>query len=178
MTTPYIGEIQLFGFNFAPYGWAQCQGQTMPIAQFSTLYALLGVQYGGNGTSNFQLPNFTNRAPAAQGAGPGLTPRTVGETVGENGVALLVTQMPAHTHGVTLFNQADNAKRTGVPGANNYLSNPHNASTKPYGPPPGNTLLAPQTLGVTGGSQSHENRQPYLALNFCLALEGTYPDFS
>ncbi|QWT18981.1 tail fiber protein [Bacillus sp. NP157] len=177
MTTPYLGEIQLFGFNYAPQGWAQCEGQTLPLSQFSALYTLLGVQYGGNGTSNFMLPNFSNRTPASQGRGPGLTPRSVGDTVGENSVTLLATEMPAHGHGVLIYNQSDNSKRTGTPVNGAYLSNPHSSSTKPYAPLPGNTLLAPQTLGVSGGNQPHENRQPFLALNFCIALEGVYPSF-
>ncbi|HEX7813770.1 phage tail protein [Dyella sp.] len=177
MSTNYIGEIQLFGFNFAPQGWALCQGQTLQISQFSSLYALLGVSYGGNGTSNFQLPNFANRTACSQGQGPGLSQRQVGAATGTDSVALTIDEMPAHNHLVSLYSQADATKRTGMPTNGVYLSNSHNTSTLPYTAPPANSAFAPQALVQTGSGLPHENRQPFLAVNFCIALEGMFPSF-
>lgn len=176
MTTPYVGEIQLFGFNFAPIEWAFCNGATLAIQQNTTLFALLGTQYGGNGQTTFQLPNLVGRAPCSQGQGLGLTQRTIGETFGENGVTLLTSQIPAHTHALTLFQQSDTGKRAGTPASGNALSAPTKAS--PFAAnASANTPFAANSIGPAGGSQPHENRQPYLALNFCIALQGVFPQF-
>ncbi len=102
MTEPYIGEIQLFGFDYNPYGWALCNGATLPVTQNNVLYSLLGVAYGGNGTTTFQLPNFVTRAGCQQGAGPGLTPHTLGSNFGSASVSLQSTQIPMHQHGALL----------------------------------------------------------------------------
>lgn len=176
MTTPYVGEIQLFGFDFAPIGWAYCNGATLTIQQNSTLFALLGTTYGGNGTSNFQLPNLAGRAPCNQGQGVGLTQRTIGETFGENSVTLLASQIPAHTHALTLFQQNDAGKRSGTPASGNALSAPLKASPFATGGK-ADTPFAANSIGPAGGNQPHENRQPYLAVNFCIALQGAYPQF-
>jgi microcystin-dependent protein len=174
MTTPYLGEIQLFGFTFAPYTWATCSGQLMPISQNSTLFSLLGTNYGGDGRSNFGLPNFLDNASCSQGQGPGLTPRTVGESFGEAGVSVLASQMPSHNHALNLYRQTVPAQRHSVPLANDGVLLPGSAS--PFVPNVApNTTFAPTMIGVTGGGQAHENRQPFLALNFCIALQGVFP---
>jgi microcystin-dependent protein len=178
MTTPFVGEIQIFGFNFAPAGWAFCDGSLLQIRQYSALFSLLGTAYGGDGVNTFGLPNFANRVGCSQGQGPGLSQRTMGETDGSNGVALTSNEIPMHNHLVTIFGQNDNTKRSGTPQSNYYLSNPHNSSTNPYGPMPANATFSPVTLGSTGSNQPHENRQPALALNFCIALQGAFPSFN
>ncbi|RWA69325.1 tail fiber protein [Mesorhizobium sp.] len=176
MTTPFLGEIQVFGFNFAPRGWAFCSGSLVPIQQYSALFALLGVNYGGNGTTNFQLPNFAGRAGCSQGQGPGLTLRTIGETFGENSETLTLAEMPAHMHQFTIYNQPDVAKKAASPSAGNSLTSPTDTSAFVAGAQP-NAKFPANMIGFTGGSQPHENRQPYLALNYCVALQGVFPSF-
>jgi microcystin-dependent protein len=179
MTTPFIGEIQLFGFNFAPHGWAFANGATLPISQNTTLFSLLGTIYGGNGQTTFQLPNLAGQAACNQGQGPGLTARTIGETFGENSVTLLSTEIPAHNHGVQLFHQTDSSKLVGTPATGNAIALPKNAPTKAFAEKAAaNAPFASKVIGMDGGSQPHENRQPYLAVNFCIALGGVYPSFS
>ncbi|GLQ86466.1 phage tail protein [Dyella flagellata] len=178
MTQPYIGEIQLFGFNFAPLNWAFCNGATLAISQNTTLFSLLGTFYGGNGQTTFQLPNLVTRGACNQGQGPGRTSRLMGETFGEAEVALLTNAMPSHNHGFQLFNQTDTTKRTAGPTTNSALQLPHQADPfPPQGTVPNGTF-APTMLGVTGQNIPHENRQPSLAINYCIALVGVFPQFS
>ncbi|HWX65386.1 MAG TPA: tail fiber protein [Rhodanobacter sp.] len=177
MTTPFLGEIQIFGFNFAPAGWALCNGATLPIQQYTALFSLLGTNYGGDGVRTFQLPNLVSRAPCSQGASPGLTPRTIGEVFGNNTVTLDQSSMPTHTHALTIFSQPDATKRAATPGPNYGIIPPQNSS--PFiGATAPNTTLSPNVIGPAGGGQPHENRQPYLALNFCIALRGAFPSFN
>ncbi len=179
MTEPFIGQIQIFGFNFNPRGWAFCNGATLPISQNTALFSLLGTQYGGNGQTTFQLPNFASRAGNQQGQGPGLTPRTIGETFGVNTVTLLSTEMPMHSHGMVLYSQADASKRASTPATGNALSVTSSASTRPFLPNGStNTSFAPNMIQPSaGGGQPHQNQQPYLGLNFCIALQGIFPSF-
>lgn len=177
MSEPFVGEIQIFGFNFPPRGWASCNGATLAIQQNTVLFALLGTQYGGNGQTTFQLPNLMAQAACNQGQGPGLTPRDIGETFGSATVTLTSQQMPNHTHTLQFFNQGDPAKRLSTPQANAALNLPSQASSKFFAPAGVMTSLAPAALQPAGGSQPHENRQPYLALNFCIALQGVFPSF-
>ncbi len=176
MTEPFIGEIQVFGFNFAPSGWAFCSGATIAIQQNTALFALLGTSYGGNGTTTFQLPNFTNRAGCNQGQGPGLSRRAIGDTFGANSETLTVAEMPAHPHQFTIYNQSDSTKKTTSPSAGNSLTTPGGTQAFVANAQP-NTQFVPTMLGVTGSGQPHENRQPYLALNFSIALQGVFPSF-
>ena len=179
MTEPYIGEIQLFGFNFNPRGWAFANGATLPISQNTALFALLGVTYGGNGQTTFQLPNFAGRAGCAQGQGGGLSPRTMGQAFGVNTVALNSNQIPSHTHTLTYFNTSDATKRAASPNPNNALSGPTNSTITAFLPPGTvNTQFAPNMISPSqGGGQPHQNQQPYLGVNFCIALQGIYPSF-
>jgi len=178
VTQPFLGEVQLFGFNFNPRGWAFCNGATLPISQNTALFSLIGTIYGGNGQTTFQLPNLAGRAACQQGQGPGLSPRTLGETFGVNTVTLTSNQIPSHNHGVNAWSQPDPAKRSGTPSANggfSFLSadtvaKTFNASV--------NTTFAPNAISATsGGGLPHQNQQPYLGVNFCIALEGIYPSF-
>lgn len=175
MTEPFIGQIQIFGFNFAPRGWAFCNGATLAIQQNTALFALLGTQYGGNGTTTFQLPNFVNRTGCTQGQGPGLTPHQIGENFGSNSVTLTTQEMPAHTHPVQIYGQNDASKRQSAPANGTALGTPLAAAFTAAGT--ANSPFPPAMIGPTGGGQPHENRQPYLAMNFCIALEGIFPSF-
>ena len=179
MSQPFIGQIQQFGFNFPPRGWAFCNGATLAISQNTALFSLIGTIYGGNGQTTFQLPNFAGRAGAQQGNGPGLTPRSLGEAFGVNTVTLTSNQIPQHNHGLVLYAQSDTSKRSHSPSANAGVSVPSENAVTPFigtvGP---NTQFAPNMLSPSqGGGQPHQNQQPYLGLNFCIALQGIYPSF-
>ena len=174
MSDPFMGEIQLYAFQFAPKDWAFCAGQIMSIQQNSALFSLLGTTYGGDGKVTFGLPNFQSSAACAQGSGPNLTPRELGETFGSESVTLLTNEMPAHSHAANFYGQRDNTKRQGIPASGSALVSPNN------------TMIFAQTTTVSGnfpvteltptsGGQPHPNQQPYLAMNFCLALAGVYP---
>ncbi|HEX7339124.1 MAG TPA: tail fiber protein [Rhodanobacteraceae bacterium] len=172
MSDPFIGEIQLFGFDFAPQGWAFCQGQLLPISQNTTLFSLLGTQFGGNGTTTFALPDFHGRAACAQGQGPGLSPRAVGDTFGTTQVTLDEAQMPAHMHAANVYNEHQTATPHGTPVSGDALVAPTHTTAFTDS---ANTSFASGAVGPSGGSQPHTNLQPFLALNFCIALSGIYP---
>jgi microcystin-dependent protein len=174
MTQPFIGEIQLFGFNFNPRGWAFANGATLSIAQNTALFSLIGTIYGGNGQTTFQLPNFAGRAGCEQGNGPGLSPRSLGETFGVNTVTLISTQIPQHNHGINAYVPGN----SNAPVANGGLSQPSLAANKTFNSSAPNTTFAPNMLSPSqGGGFPHENQQPYLGVNFCIALQGIYPSF-
>lgn len=178
MTEPFIGEIQMFGFNFNPRGWAFCNGATLPIQQNTALFSLLGTTYGGNGQTTFQLPNFAGRAGCQQGQGPGLTPRSLGEAFGTNTVTLTSAQVPQHNHGINAFSQSDINKKSGSPSNGSALSSLGSGTAKPFIAAPLNTQFAPNMIQPSaGGGQPHQNQQPYLGVNFCIALQGIYPSF-
>jgi microcystin-dependent protein len=170
MSEPFLAEIRIFPFNFAPRSWAFCNGQLLPISQNSALFSLLGVTYGGNGTTNFALPNLQGNVPLAPGQGPGLTPRELGETGGSEAATLLSTQIPSHTH--PLQASPGNAA-AGTPVAGASLARARGGIA--YTPSSSPTPMSPSVVGATGGSLGHNNMQPYLALNFCIALEGVFP---
>lgn len=163
MTTPYLGEIRLMSFNFAPKGWALCNGQLLPILQNEALFSLLGTSFGGNGQNNFALPDLRGRVPIHAGGAA-----SYGEYGGAVAHTLTLTQLPAHTHAVRVSSSADggNAIPTG-----RFLGGGNNV----YGAPESLTAMHPGSVGNAGGGQAHENRQPYLVLNFCIALQGVYP---
>jgi len=169
MTDPFLAEIRIFAGNFAPTGWAVCNGQLLPISQNTALFSLLGTFYGGDGKSTFALPNLQGAAPMHQGQGPGLSQRFVGEQGGEPSVTLLQTEMPSHTHALNATNQLQNlpdpaAHAVARANANAYVQNPGSY-----------TQMNPEAIGQTGGSQPHNNMQPYLGLTFIIALQGIFP---
>jgi len=177
MSDQFVAEIRIFGGNFAPLGWAFCNGQLLPIAQNTALFSLLGTNFGGNGTSTFGLPNLQGAAPLGMGQGPGLTNRAIGQTGGEPTVTLLSTQTPAHNHNAqaaatggtdsptgTVWGEAREGK-TPV-----HLYAPSNAGT--------NVAMNASVLSPVGGGQPHNNLQPYLVLTFIIAQQGIYPSRS
>ncbi len=176
MSDPFLGEIKTVGFSFAPQGFAFCNGQMLPITQYSALYAVIGIQYGGNGTSNFALPNLQAAAPMHWGSGPGLTPRTVGEAVGTPNVTLALDEMPAHIHGLNAgaVTPPNPSQNVATPTAQAMIgpSNPNMAFSDVATPL---VAFSPTAIGMVGGSQSHENRHPLMALNFIIALQGIFP---
>lgn len=166
----YLAEIRLFATNFAPKGWALCAGQTMPINQNQALFALLGTTYGGNGQTTFALPDLRGRALMHAGQAPGQAQRhTLGETGGAESVTLNAAQLPAHTHSVVAG--AGDASTTQPAGA--LLATAPDAYVRGSGQEL--LVLDPRSVRPTGGGQAHENRQPFLALNYCIALTGIFP---
>lgn len=173
MSEPFIGEIRVFGFDFAPRGWAFCDGQLLPVGQYTALYSILGTTYGGDGRTSFALPNLHGRAPMMYGRGPGLTARREGEVGGVSHVTLTHAEMPSHTH-TMLVSTAP--ARSGEP-KDQYLGTARGAL--PYvevaGGTEPDTVMAADALAPAGGSLPHNNLQPYLVLNYCIALEGLFP---
>jgi microcystin-dependent protein len=181
----FVGEIRLFPFNFAPFGWAVCAGQILPISQNTALFSLLGTFYGGNGTSTFALPDLQGRVAIDVGQGPGLSNYVIGQVSGIETVSLLVTEMPSHAHTLTaagtLKAKSGGGDRQtpsgGAPAAETegatatYSSAAPNASMKAGGV----TFSGTATAATAGSSTAHENRMPFLTLNYCIALQGIFP---
>ena len=176
MGDPFLGEIKTVGFNFAPAGFALCNGQLMQIQQNSALFSVLGITYGGNGTTNFALPNLQAAAPMHWGTGPNLSPRVIGESDGTASVTVTVSELPTHTHmlNAAALNPPNTAQNVPMPTAQAMIgpSNPNMAFSDVSTPP---VAFSPAAIGMTGGSQSHENRQPLLSLTFVIALQGIFP---
>ena len=162
MSDPYLSEIRLMSFNFAPRGWAQCNGQFLPINQNQALFALLGTTYGGNGQTTFALPNLQGKVPLHVGSG-----HTLGESAGSSSVTITQQQLAQHIHAL----QATNSNGNFLDPAGAVLAALNNA----YGGPANLTTLHTSSITNVGGSQAHNNMQPYLVLNFCIALQGVFP---
>lgn len=174
MSEPFIAEIRIFAGNFAPRGWAFCDGQLLPVSQNTALFSLIGTTYGGDGRSTTALPNLEGRAPMHPGRGPGLTSRRLGQRGGAETVTLAESQMPNHTHSVG----ADSRGSRGAP-ADRYLGDPRRRAELFHTDTTSNLVnMADQALAPTGGSQPHNNMQPFLAINFIIALVGLYPSRS
>lgn len=169
---PFLAEIRIFSFNFAPTGWAFCNGQLLPISQNTALFALLGTVYGGDGKSTFALPDMEGSAPMHPGQGPGLSDRVLGEQSGVDTITLLVSEIPIHSHALRA---SDAVGEDRVPGPDRSLARSAggNLYCNPAGSP--QDSMAPQALGVTGGGLPHNNMMPYLTMNFCIALQGVFP---
>lgn len=169
MAEPFLSEIRIFSFNFPPKGWALCNGQLLPINQNQALFALLGTTYGGNGQTNFALPNLRGRTPIHSGNG-----HTLGEAAGTTAVTINIQQLPTHTHflnnNMAVVSDTQNATQ-GSPGGNNWA----NAGKQMWCTSQPNATMNPQSVGSVGGNQPHTNMQPYLVLNFCIALQGIFP---
>jgi microcystin-dependent protein len=202
MSEPFIGEIRMAGFNFAPAGWAMCQGQLLSISQNSALFSLLGTSFGGNGVSNFQLPDLQGRSPVGTGQGIGLSPVNIGQSSGTENATLTINNLPAHTHtaavtggvsvsgavAVPATTTASTTDESAVPGTNKVLG-PVSAAGRNgllYSTDPANTTLAPFNVSMTGPSPAITNsitgnglpfslRNPYLGITFIIALQGIFP---
>ncbi len=172
MSNPFVAEIRIFPFNFPPKGWAFCDGQLLPISQNTALFSLLGTTYGGDGKSNFALPNMQGNAPMHPGQGPGLSLHDLGETGGSDTVTLLESEIPSHSH--TLMASSGLGNRLAP--SSNVLARETGATTfVPADPPPALVAMSFNAIAPAGGDQPHNNLQPYLTLNFCIALQGVYP---
>lgn len=169
---PFVAEVRVFSFNFAPKGWAFCSGQLLPLSQNTALFSLLGTMYGGDGKSTFALPNLEGSAAVGAGQGPGLSQRYPGEQSGTPTVTLLQSEIPAHTHGMQ---STLSLATTSAPSAQTSFSKATGGT--PYKAPPFGTTatLNIQAMSVTGSSFPHNNMMPYLCLNFCIALQGVFP---
>ncbi|MBX3120520.1 MAG: phage tail protein [Fimbriimonadaceae bacterium] len=172
MAEPFLGEIRLVAFNFAPQGWATCSGQLLPIAQNDALFALIGTIYGGNGQTTFALPDFRGRVAVSHGQGPGLSNYLLGQASGSEGITLSTNQIPTHNHTMAVSSNTATTSdpRNGVfakPNVNPRMQNLYGS--------PANVAMEGDTIGAAGGSQPHENRQPFLSLLYVIALQGIFP---
>jgi len=170
MSDPFLAEIRIFPLNFAPKGWAFCQGQLLPISQNTALFSLLGTTYGGDGRSNFALPDLQGSVPIQQGQGSGLSQYNLGDTSGSDTVSLLQSEMPSHNHTMSAENQVDGNK--GAPSTNTTFARSKGGSLYQSA---NNVTMSPFVVAPAGGNQQHNNLMPYLTLNFCIALQGIYP---
>lgn len=171
MAEPFIGEIKMVGFNFAPRGYATCDGQLLPIAQNTALFSLLGTTYGGNGQTTFALPDLRGRVAIHQGTGAGLTPRQIGSNGGAETATLTTAQLPAHNHPLQAQSAAGNSRDPG----GNALAQEATAQTATYSATAPNVAMNAASVGNTGTGQGHENMSPFLVVNFVIALEGIFP---
>jgi microcystin-dependent protein len=179
MPNPYVGQIIMFGGNFAPQDWALCDGSLLQISEYDQLFSLIGTTYGGDGQTTFALPDLRGRVPIGVGQGPGLTGYAPGQEVGLESVTLTMQQLAPHSHAVGVTTVPGNANTPG----NNLLAalggqagdGPY--QTPAYGGPGDQTQLNAVSVGPAGGGQPHDNRQPYLSLNYCIAVYGTMPQF-
>jgi microcystin-dependent protein len=174
MSDQFVAEIRIFACNFAPTGWALCNGQLMPISQNTALFSLLGTTYGGDGKSTFALPDMQGNAPMQQGQGPGLSLYDLGQTGGEQAVTLLTTELPAHTHSIMGAGNPPPAN-AGVPDPTVALARSSGTTVYQATPFTNVNAMSPFTIGLTGSSSPHNNMMPYLTLNFCIALQGIFP---
>jgi microcystin-dependent protein len=173
MSDQFTGEIRVFGCNFAPVGWALCNGQLLSISQNSALFSLLGTQFGGNGTSNYALPNLQGAFPINQGQGAGLTDRVMGDTGGEASVTLTTAEIPSHSHTVGCATTAGTAS----PGS--ALFGGGGRGKQPaYAAGPATVAMKSDAVNTAGSGGAHENRPPFVVVNFCIALTGIFPDRS
>jgi microcystin-dependent protein len=179
MSAPFVAEIRIFPYNFAPTGWALCNGQILPIAQNTALFSLIGTYYGGNGQSTFALPNLMGMVALHQGQGAGLSAYFLGQSAGSETVALLQTEIPGHNHSFNVTNTVGTVTASG----GNQLAKGQKGNVvtgvtqaRVYSTGASNSTLNPTTaMGPTGGDQPHNNLMPYMALNYCIALQGVFP---
>jgi microcystin-dependent protein len=170
MADPFVAEIRAFPFNFAPKGWAWCDGQLLPISQNTALFSLLGTTYGGDGKSTFALPDLQGAAPMHPGQGPGLSLYDLGQQGGSDTVTLLESEIPSHGHALRVSGEEADLR---APGPQRVLATPaHSAFVQPGGPV---VAMSPHALSVAGGGQPHNNLMPYLTFYFCIALQGVFP---
>jgi len=176
MADQFLAEIRIFPFNFAPFGWAQCNGQLLSISQNTALFSLLGTNFGGNGTSTFGLPNLQGSIPVDQGQGPGLSQYVVGETGGEAAVTLFANQNAVHSHSLVADKEvATSASPAGAIYMRGHYTAATNGAVLAYTAQAPSTAMNANAIATAGGNLPHNNMMPYLTLNFCIALTGIYP---
>jgi microcystin-dependent protein len=168
----FVGQVIAVGFNFPPAGWVLCNGQLLSVSQYQVLFALIGTTYGGNGTTNFAVPNLQGRSPLGQGTGPGLPAAVIGQAAGSESVTLSGQQLPAHTH--TLMASPSDGTLS-KPANASVLANQSNAGLPIYAAAPTTVTLAPSAIGPAGGNQPHENRQPFNTVNYIMSTVGVFP---
>jgi len=173
MSEPFIAEIRIFAGNFAPRSWAFCDGQLLPVAQNTALFSLIGTTYGGDGRTTMALPNLQGRAPMHPGRGPGLTSRRLGEKLGVETVTLTEAQIPSHSHTARANSSSGNAGAG--PSEKNSLGRSRGGDIYQSNTAANLTDMATEAVSATGGAQAHENMQPFLAMNYIIALQGLYP---
>jgi len=178
MSDPFLGEIRAFGFNFAPVGWALCNGQLLSISQNTALFSLLGTFYGGNGTTNFALPNLQGRVLIHQGQGAGLPNYAIGQVAGNTNVTLTTQQLPAHNHTVTAVAAAGTTASPSSAFIAEYGSGRDAASLFAPSATTSPVQMAPAMIGNTGGSLPVSVQNPYVVINYCIALQGIFPSRS
>ncbi len=171
MSEPFLAEVRILPFNFAPAGWAVCAGQVLPISQNTAVFSLLGVNYGGNGTTNFALPNLQGQVAVGAGQGPGLSPYSVGQTGGTETVTLVANQLAAHNHPASAIHDAGNSYS---PAGDSWSADGANRA-KLYRSADPTVPMGANAVSPAGGNQPHNNLQPYLVLNYCIALVGVFP---
>ena len=179
MSDPYLSMIEAYGFDFAPRGWALCAGQTMSIAQNTALFSLLGTTFGGNGTTTFNLPDLRSRIALGFGQGPGLSPYSLGAAGGQEAHQLLTSEVPSHGHTLTATNNGQ-ANGTNIPSAtvrmgSGYAIEANNPVENIYSSAAPTVAMAANAVGPAGGGLPHENRMPFLTINYCIALQGIFP---
>lgn len=172
MADPFVAEIRIFPFNFAPRGWAWCDGQILPLSQNTALFSLLGTTYGGDGKSTFALPDLRGRTPLGWGQGPGLSLRDLGEAGGASTVTLIEAEMPAHSHALNGTSAAGNQ---GSPAGALWAQSRHGRTVERLYAATTGGVMAASALAPTGGDAAHDNRQPYLTFYFAIALQGVFP---
>src|SRR5487761_1331601 len=182
MSDPFLSMIEAFGFNFAPQGWALCAGQTLSIAQNQALFALLGTIYGGNGTTTFNLPDLRGRLAVGFGQGPGLSPYAQGAAGGQEAQQLLANEVPSHTHPLTATNNGQSIG-TNLPSGtvlmgSGYGIEANNPVKNIYSSAAPSLAMGTSAIGPAGGNLPHENRRPFLTINYCIALQGIFPSRS
>ncbi|WP_428243282.1 phage tail protein [Gynuella sp.] len=179
MSNPFLGEVRMIAFTFAPRGWSFCAGQLLTIGNNAALYSVLGVSYGGNGVNTFGVPNLSERVPMHAGTGPGLTSRQVGEKAGSDTASLSVSQIPSHDHQQLNTGISSPANITYTATQDSLLSQSLNVGggrANAFGDPsPQQTDMHPKAIGFAGGNQEHYNMQPFICINFCICLDGMYP---
>lgn len=175
MSNPYVGQISIFGFPFTPSYWAACDGSMMPVNQYAALYSLIGNTFGGSGPNQFGLPNLGNASPCGIGAAPGLTHRSLGQAFGTATVTLDVTTMPAHVHDAQAGPYSRTSPAVGIPTASSALTTASGADI--YSDGAADVAMFAGAVSPTGGSTAHNNMQPYVAVNYCIALLGYYPQW-
>ena len=170
---PFLGQIQMFGFNFAPRGWAKCDGQLLPISQYQALFSLLGTIYGGDGWTTFALPDLRGRAAIHMGHGSGLSDRSIGSRSGSERVFLTINQIPSHNHTATAH-ATDETGNAETPGGNVWAKKTRDDDYR-TGAPDVTMNAGAVTINNTGGGQAHDNMPPFLTVNYCIALQGVFP---